>query len=111
MMSLTVCLSTRWMYTEENSLNGSSYWGQVATYGGGGYYQDLARSRDESAGLLRSLKHQLWLDRGTRAVFLDFSVYNGNINLFCIARYRAQSYYIRITCYLGLFHTGYIGDT
>ncbi|KAM9399908.1 polycystin-2-like isoform 3-T4 [Salvelinus alpinus] len=77
---------TAWMYTEENSLNGSSYWGQVATYGGGGYYQDLARSRDESAGLLRSLKHQLWLDRGTRAVFLDFSVYNGNINLFCIAR-------------------------
>uniref|UniRef100_A0A673ZD50 Polycystin-2 n=1 Tax=Salmo trutta TaxID=8032 RepID=A0A673ZD50_SALTR len=77
---------TAWMYTEENSLNGSSYWGQVATYGGGGYYQDLARSRDESAGLLRSLKQQLWLDRGTRAVFLDFSVYNGNINLFCIAR-------------------------
>uniref|UniRef100_A0A6Q2XY96 Polycystin-2 n=1 Tax=Esox lucius TaxID=8010 RepID=A0A6Q2XY96_ESOLU len=77
---------TAWVYTEEGRLNGSGHWGQVAAYGGGGYYQDLSRTRDESAGLLRSLKQQLWLDRGTRAVFLDFSVYNGNINLFCIAR-------------------------
>ncbi len=29
------------------------------------------------------LKNNSWLDRGTRVVFLDFTVYNGNINLFC----------------------------
>ncbi|KAL1023776.1 hypothetical protein UPYG_G00045970 [Umbra pygmaea] len=77
---------TAWVFTEESSLNGSSYWGQVATYRGGGYYQDLSRTRKESASKIRSLKHHLWLDRGTRAVFMDFSVYNTNINLFCIAR-------------------------
>ena len=58
----------------------------MSTYAGGGFYQDLGRSRERSAELLRSLRENLWLDRGTRAVFLDFSVYNGNINLFCIAR-------------------------
>ncbi|XP_047434835.1 polycystin-2 isoform X2 [Mugil cephalus] len=77
---------TAWVYTTESEMNGSSYWGQVSKYGGGGYYQDLSRTREESAVQLQLLKENLWLDRGTRAVFLDFSVYNGNINLFCIAR-------------------------
>uniref|UniRef100_A0A8C2WMC4 Polycystin-2 n=1 Tax=Cyclopterus lumpus TaxID=8103 RepID=A0A8C2WMC4_CYCLU len=77
---------TAWMYTAENDMNGSGYVGQISKYRGGGYYQDLSRTKEESATQLQFLKDQLWLDRGTRAVFLDFSVYNGNINLFCIAR-------------------------
>ncbi|XP_037621018.1 polycystin-2 isoform X1 [Sebastes umbrosus] len=77
---------TAWVYTAESDMNGSGYWGQISKYGGGGYYQDLSRTKEESAAQLQFLKDQLWLDRGTRAVFLDFSVYNGNINLFCIAR-------------------------
>lgn len=81
------CVLPRWVYSDESSLGGGSHWGEVATYGGGGYYQDLSRVRDESANQLKVLKENLWLDRGTRAVFLDFSVYNGNINLFCIVRY------------------------
>lgn len=67
-------------------MNSSGHWGQVSKYGGGGYYQDLSRTKEDSANRLQFLKDNLWLDRGTRAVFLDFSVYNGNINLFCIAR-------------------------
>lgn len=77
---------TAWMYTTESEMNGSSYWGQVSKYGGGGYYQDLSRTKEESTIQLQFLKDHLWLDRGSRAVFLDFSVYNGNINLFCITR-------------------------
>ena len=69
---------------------GPAEWEWVLGPGGyiwrGGYYQDLSRTREESALQLALLKENLWLDRGTRAVFLDFSVYNGNINLFCIAR-------------------------
>lgn len=79
-------LCHRWVYATETEVNGSSYWGQVSTYGGGGYYQDLSRTKEESMVQLQFLKEHLWLDRGTRAVFLDFSVYNGNINLFCIVR-------------------------
>lgn len=81
---------TAWAYTAEGGMNESSYWGQVSKYGGGGFYQDLSRTRESSALQLRFLKENLWLDRGTRAVFLDFSVYNGNINLFCIARLLAE---------------------
>lgn len=33
-----------------------------------------------------SLQQNLWLDRGTRVVFIDFTVYNANINLFCIIK-------------------------
>ncbi|XP_043969330.1 polycystin-2 isoform X1 [Gambusia affinis] len=77
---------TAWVYTTESEMNSSSHWGQVSKYGGGGYYQDLSRTKEESSNRLQFLKDHLWLDRGTRAVFLDFSVYNGNINLFCIAR-------------------------
>ncbi|KAM4594684.1 polycystin-2 isoform 2-T2 [Fundulus diaphanus] len=77
---------TAWVYTPESEMNSSSHWGQVSKYGGGGYYQDLSRTKEESANHLQFLRDNLWLDRGTRAVFLDFSVYNGNINLFCIAR-------------------------
>jgi hypothetical protein len=29
----------------------------------------------------------LWIDRGTRLVIADFTVYNANINLFCIVKY------------------------
>lgn len=79
-------LCRRWVYATDAEVNGSSYWGQVSTYGGGGYYQDLSRTKEESMVQLQFLKEHLWLDRGTRAVFLDFSVYNGNINLFCIVR-------------------------
>ncbi|XP_054875893.1 polycystin-2 [Poeciliopsis prolifica] len=77
---------TAWVYTTQSEMNSSSHWGQVSKYGGGGYYQDLSRTKEDSANRLQFLKDHLWLDRGTRAVFLDFSVYNGNINLFCIAR-------------------------
>ncbi|XP_032419472.1 polycystin-2 isoform X1 [Xiphophorus hellerii] len=77
---------TAWVYTTESEMNSSSHWGQVSKYGGGGYYLDLSQTKEESSNRLQFLKDHLWLDRGTRAVFLDFSVYNGNINLFCIGR-------------------------
>lgn len=83
---VSLLASVRWLYTPESEMNSSSYSGQVSKYGGGGYYQDLSRTKEESAIQLQVLKDHLWLDRGTRAVFLDFSVYNSNINLFCIAR-------------------------
>ncbi|XP_023655171.1 polycystin-2 [Paramormyrops kingsleyae] len=77
---------TAWVYTDAALTNGSSYTGEITTYSGGGYYQDLSRSRETSAALLHLLRTNLWIGRGTRAVFIDFSIYNRNINLFCIAK-------------------------
>ncbi|XP_023689469.2 polycystin-2-like protein 1 [Paramormyrops kingsleyae] len=75
---------TAWTYHTEAELDGSSQWGILTTYSGGGYYQDLQATMQESADVLQELMNNLWLDRGTRAVFIDFSTYNANINLFCV---------------------------
>ncbi|KAM5244290.1 LOW QUALITY PROTEIN: polycystin-2-like protein 1 [Hipposideros larvatus] len=77
---------TAWTYHSQDELEGSSHWGQLTSYSGGGYYLDLPGSRQGSAEALRDLQEGLWLDRGTRVVFIDFSVYNANINLFCVLR-------------------------
>lgn len=100
-------LWTSWTYTNEKDLNGSSHWGLIATYSGAGYYQDLSRTREVTALQIASLKKNLWLDRGTRAAFIDFSVYNANINLFCVVRYEQNhnrsTQLHSVGCGLGVF--------
>ncbi|KAF6770214.1 hypothetical protein AHF37_11481 [Paragonimus kellicotti] len=61
-----------------------NYLGSVAAYGGGGYYVDLSRNRTVAAQQLQDLFVNLWLDRGTRAVFIHFTTYNANLNIFCV---------------------------
>jgi len=73
-----------WKYQTAKDLNGGSFWGRMATYQGGGYTQLLSNNSAESKEILAELKKNLWVDRGTRAVMIDFTVYNANINLFCI---------------------------
>ncbi|KAF2355422.1 Polycystin cation channel PKD1/PKD2, partial [Trinorchestia longiramus] len=75
-----------WTYHSQSALNGFTHWGKLATYSGGGSYQDLADNRNASMSIVASLRENLWIERGTRAVFLDFTVYNANINLFCIVK-------------------------
>ena len=36
--------------------------------------------------MLAELKQNLWIDRGTRFLTIDFTVYNGNINLFAVVK-------------------------
>lgn len=69
-------------YQSADKLDTSSYSGIMATYGGGGYVKNLASTREETEEILENLKSNLWLDRGTRAVILDLTIYNGNINMF-----------------------------
>ncbi len=76
-------ISFSWDYKTSSELRGSSTSGLVSRYGGGGFVQDLSLNHTEAALQLEILKNNSWLDRGTRVVFLDFTVYNGNINLFC----------------------------
>lgn len=60
------------------------HWGTFSVYGGGGYYLDLSGNRAEAAAELDDLFNQLWIDRGTRAVFIHLTVFNPNVNLFCV---------------------------
>ena len=71
----------------QSELDGTSYTGEISDYGGGGFTQVLPLTKDEAKVVIQYLKDNLWIDRGTRAVFVDFTVYNANINLFCVVRY------------------------
>lgn len=79
-------MCNRWTYHTEEELDGSGHKGKIATYSGAGYYSDLSNNSADSLSTIQDLKQNLWIDRGTRVVFIDFSVYNANINLFCIIR-------------------------
>lgn len=77
---------TAFKYAEEDTLDGSGHWGLLASYSGAGYVQDMPTTRMEAEETVDYLFQNRWIDRGTRAVFIDFSVYNANINLFCVIR-------------------------
>lgn len=76
----------RWNYQTSKQLSGSNHWGLIATYGGGGYIQNMAKNRTVSAHIIGELRDNRWIDRGTRVIFIDFTVYNANVNLFCVIR-------------------------
>ncbi|NWW44920.1 PK2L2 protein, partial [Pedionomus torquatus] len=76
---------SEWKYTSASSLV-SWYWGYMGLYSSGGYIFTLPQSKEKSLEKLVFLRQNNWLTRGTRIVFIDFSTYNANINLFCIVR-------------------------
>jgi len=52
------------------------------TYKCGGYVISLGRTYDKAILVLDELRSQNWLDQLIRAVIIDFSLYNANVNLF-----------------------------
>uniref|UniRef100_A0AAY4DRE1 Polycystic kidney disease 1a n=1 Tax=Denticeps clupeoides TaxID=299321 RepID=A0AAY4DRE1_9TELE len=60
------------------------HWGQVWVYGSGGFVQELSQSLEVSRGLLQNLQKKQWLDPQTRAVFVEFSLYNTNTDLLSV---------------------------
>ncbi|KAJ8246237.1 hypothetical protein GJAV_G00265340 [Gymnothorax javanicus] len=63
---------------------GAWHWGQTSIYGSGGYIQDLHRSVGASEAVIRNLERHHWLDSLTRAVFVEFSLYNTNTDLLAV---------------------------
>jgi polycystin 1L2 len=72
-------------YKDADSLQGSPIQGQYATYDGSGYLYELRGKLDYIQGNLSLLKEMQWIDRQTRAVFIEFSVFNPNIDLVMVS--------------------------
>lgn len=70
------------VYQDESSLGTVPFWGTEATYSGGGYVFGLGSHPDYAIGILAAMKRLNWLDQFTRAVFVEFNVWNANTNLF-----------------------------
>ncbi|KAK3562182.1 hypothetical protein QTP86_030184, partial [Hemibagrus guttatus] len=73
-----------WRYQTQSRLRAHPIWGGVAFYRGGGFVVDLGPNKQNARSLLQYLFENIWVDKYTRAIFVEFTVYNANVNLFCI---------------------------
>ncbi|KAF7270756.1 hypothetical protein GWI33_016297 [Rhynchophorus ferrugineus] len=78
--------ATAWVYSDSSTTKSLNYQGTLTTYSGGGFYVDFNTDPNSTSDMIDVLKDNLWITRGTRAVFIDFSIYNPNLNLFCISK-------------------------
>lgn len=75
-----------WRYEKPNDVTDERFsWGLLATYPAGGFVQLFNKDLTESLKIVNVLKTN-WIDRGTRVVFIEFTIYNSNNNLFCVAK-------------------------
>nr|XP_020644031.1 polycystic kidney disease protein 1-like 3 [Pogona vitticeps] len=75
---------TVWVYQSETTLQEYPIWGKMGLYPGSGYVADLGTNASHAARVLCYLERNKWLDRHTQAIFVEFVVYNVNVNLFCV---------------------------
>jgi len=75
----------RWLYFTSTELRGLPIQGRLTTYSGGGYVANLGYNEETSWTVLADLHIHNWLDKQSRAVFAEFTVYNANVNLFATA--------------------------
>lgn len=80
-----VSCPTRWFHRSALELRGFPFVGHMALYGGGGYPADLGYDYPTALTVVADLHTHNWVDKQTRAVFVEFTVYNANVNLFGIA--------------------------
>ncbi|XP_072051916.1 polycystin-1-like protein 2 [Amphiura filiformis] len=76
-----------WLY---HSKIAGRFWGRLNTYGGGGYMANLGATSEEALQILNQLRESRWLDDLTRALFVEWTVYNANTNLFCVVTFTLE---------------------
>lgn len=72
-------------YQDATTLEGYPYTGEYNTYPGDGYVYELRGSLSYIQGNISQLQQMSWVDRQTRAVFVEFATYNPNINMLIVA--------------------------
>ena len=69
-------LDKAFTYSSAAEQENDAYWGEYATYSGGGYTANLGDSLNSSQAILADLENNGWIDMYTRAVFVEFNVFN-----------------------------------
>ncbi|TKS67513.1 Polycystic kidney disease protein 1-like 2 PC1-like 2 protein [Collichthys lucidus] len=83
--------SRPWEYQTQSQLRAYPVWGTIALYRGGGFLTELGPDLQNANSILEHLFRNKWLDMYTRAIFVEFTVYNANVNLFCIVTLLLES--------------------
>ena len=76
-----------WRYQTAEELDNYSIRGSRSSYEGGGYVAVLGYDQRTAQGVLGETLGHGWIDRQTRAVILEFAVFNVNTNLLSIGTY------------------------
>ena len=71
-----------WRFTSAVDVYGSPFSGILAVYGGGGYIAKLSSPAETAQAILTELWEQNWLDFNTKAVFIEFLLFNPGSNLY-----------------------------
>ena len=77
-------LTSPWHYQSVMEANSFPYMGKISSYRGGGFIVQLGPDDVTALDKLHNLEATGWIDRFTRALFTELSVYNVNINLLCV---------------------------
>ena len=71
-----------WAYLAPTESNSSlTFYGRIAFYPGGGYVAEFGDTIEETTAFVNYLKSTRWIDKYTRAVFIEGAIYNPNTNL------------------------------
>ncbi|XP_028291886.1 polycystic kidney disease protein 1-like 2 [Gouania willdenowi] len=76
--------SSPWTYQTQEQLRSHPTWGRLGVYRGGGFVVELGPDLTNASSTLEHLFSSKWLDTYTRALIVEFTVYNANVNLFCM---------------------------
>ena len=82
MANYSKAISNAFTYRESDTLDTYTYVGEHATYGAGGYVFEFRGGMSEMLSNISALRQLSWLDMQTRAVIIQLSLYNPNVNLF-----------------------------
>lgn len=78
-----------WRYQNASVLHGYPVWARLNTYSGGGYVIVLEPSM-ENTKRVKELEKNMWIERHTRAIVTEFTIYNAQTNLFSVVTLVAE---------------------
>jgi hypothetical protein len=99
------CQWREFQYTAASDLDGSVFSGQLDSYGGGGYVYRLSSSSAQIQSDLVRLQQQHWINNQTRAIFLEFAVYNPNVSRKSLIVSQRKRLTIAMVSVLGTMYT------
>lgn len=79
-----------WRYQSALQLDGVPFWGSKSIYSGGGFTADLGYFMEQAKNVVGDLQTYNWIDKYTRAVFVELTVFNAPANLFSSVTYLVE---------------------
>jgi hypothetical protein len=74
-------LRPAYKHVPEKNSNQTSIDGKSSSYSGGGFVIDLPSTKVDSLTMINDLHNWYWIDRSTRAIVVELSVLNTNVNV------------------------------